>query len=73
MINPLVSIVVGLILGALIVGIVVWLLSRKQVANNHSGEFQQKLNEADSNLRVANDRLNRLEESKSLQIGRAHV
>lgn len=66
MINPLVSIVVGLILGALIVGIVVWLLSRKQVANNHSGEFQQKLNEADSNLRVANDRLNRLEESKSL-------
>lgn len=66
MVNFLIPIVVGLILGAVIVGIVVWFLNRKQAANFNSDEFQQKLNEADSNLRVANDRLYRLEESKNL-------
>lgn len=66
MVNFLISVAVGLVFGALIVGFVAWILNRKQAANTHSGEFQQKLNESDSNLRVAIDRLDRLEESKSL-------
>ena len=66
MVDFLIPVVVGLIFGGVSVGVVVWFLGRKQTGNNNSEEFRQKFTEADSNLRVANDRLFRLEENKNL-------
>ncbi|MDX9845541.1 MAG: DNA recombination protein RmuC [Tenuifilaceae bacterium] len=57
-------IAVGLVFGALVTILIFRMLVKPDFGNNKAEELRQKLIESESNLRVANDRLTRLEETK---------
>jgi DNA recombination protein RmuC len=61
----LLYLILGLAMGALLVGVAFRFLSRKGVSPNSDENIQKQLNETVSNLLLANDRLARVEESKA--------
>lgn len=59
-----VSIIIGLLIGAVSTALVAKLIVKKGTPGETANEIKQRLIESDSNLRVANDRLERLQDEK---------